>query len=220
MYKWNILSRVWYSLWWKICFGLWRPASAITSSCKTYIYLQLNWNNGRIYSSDLWRKFRLAELDQVMHQDDEMFINLLNKIRIRQTDQYIEHVIKIKIHWQRWYKLSWECFYIFVEKAPIKRHNNNRLILIPGKLITIPAKYEVPWNSKISDIREAQNRKQSKTGGLAPILELKISARIMWNTLKFEIMKSEIYIWNSMASMLNKWEWVEVILLKIITGYQ
>ena len=29
-----------------------------------------------------------------MHQDDEMFINLLNKIRIRQIDQYIKHVIK------------------------------------------------------------------------------------------------------------------------------
>ena len=28
-------------------------------------------------SIDLWRKFRLAELDQVMRQDDEMFVNML-----------------------------------------------------------------------------------------------------------------------------------------------
>ena len=34
---------------------------------------------------------------------------------------------------------------------------------IPGKLITIPAKDEVPKNSKISDVREAQ---MSETVGL------------------------------------------------------
>ena len=29
-------------------------------------------------SSDVWRKFILGELDQVMRQDDEIFINLIN----------------------------------------------------------------------------------------------------------------------------------------------
>ena len=38
-------------------------------------------------SSDL--SFRLAELDQVMRQDDEMFINLLNKRRVGQIEQTI-----------------------------------------------------------------------------------------------------------------------------------
>ena len=47
-------------------------------------------------SSDLWRKFRLAELDQVMRQDNEMFVNLLNKMRVGQIDQNTEHVIKSK----------------------------------------------------------------------------------------------------------------------------
>ena len=41
-----------------------------------------------------WRKFRLAELDHVMHQDDEMLLNQLNKIRLRKIDQNIEHIIK------------------------------------------------------------------------------------------------------------------------------
>ena len=27
-------------------------------------------------SMDLWHKFKLAELDQVMQQDDDMFVNL------------------------------------------------------------------------------------------------------------------------------------------------
>ena len=33
-------------------------------------------------SMNLWRKFRLAELDQVMRQDVEIFVNMLNKIRV------------------------------------------------------------------------------------------------------------------------------------------
>ena len=44
--------------------------------------------------SDLWQTFRLAELDQIMRQGNEKFINLLNKIRIGQIDQNIEYVIK------------------------------------------------------------------------------------------------------------------------------
>ena len=36
-------------------------------------------------SMDLWCKFRLAELDQDwswLRQDDEIFVNMLNKIRV------------------------------------------------------------------------------------------------------------------------------------------
>ena len=46
-------------------------------------------------SMDLWKKFRLAELGQVMHQDHDMFVNLLNKIQLDEIDQNVEqHVIK------------------------------------------------------------------------------------------------------------------------------
>ena len=53
---------------------------------------------------------------------------------------------------------------------------------IPRQLITIPAKDEIPKNSKISDIREAQNRKQSETGGLKSSLEIKVNARVKLTT--------------------------------------
>ena len=46
----------------------------------------------------------------------------------------------------------------------------------------MPAKDEAPKNSKISDIREIQNRKQSETDDLASLLELKITARVMLTT--------------------------------------
>ena len=46
-------------------------------------------------SSNLWRKFRLAELDQVMRQDDEIFVNIINKLRVGEIDQNVEDVIKL-----------------------------------------------------------------------------------------------------------------------------
>ena len=49
-------------------------------------------------SIDLWRKFRLAELDQIMRQDVEMFINLLNKIRVGQINQNCRTCNQVKIH--------------------------------------------------------------------------------------------------------------------------
>ena len=39
----------------------------------------------------------------------------------------------------------------------VKKHNDNQLKQIPGQLITISAKDEVPANSKISDVTETQN---------------------------------------------------------------
>ena len=53
---------------------------------------------------------------------------------------------------------------------------------IPRQLIAIPAKDEVPKNSIISDIREAQNRKQSETGGLKSSLEIKVNVRVKLTT--------------------------------------
>ena len=45
---------------------------------------------------DLWKKFRSAEFDQIMRQDDEMFVNFLNKLRVGKIDQNLENVIKSK----------------------------------------------------------------------------------------------------------------------------
>ena len=71
---------------------------------------------------------------------------------------------------------------IFLQKMPQLKDSISQLKHIPGQVITIPAKDEVPKNSKILDIREAQNRKQSETGGLASLFELKVNARFMLTT--------------------------------------
>ena len=50
------------------------------------------------------------------------------------------------------------------------------------QLSTRPAKDEVLKNSKMLEIREAQNQKQSETGGLTSLLELKVNFRVMLAT--------------------------------------
>ena len=67
--------------------------------------------------------------------------------QIGQIDQNTEHDIKSR----------------FIEKDDASYPSNeNRLKNIPGKLITIPAKDEALKNSKISDVREAQNRERPR----------------------------------------------------------
>ena len=75
-------------------------------------------------SMDLWRKFRLVELDQVMRQDNGMFLNMLNNILVREIDKNVE------------YQHSLTMIHISAN-APTKKHNENQLSQIPGKLINV-----------------------------------------------------------------------------------
>ena len=67
----------------------------------------------------------------------------------------------------------------FPENAPAQTHNSFILKNIPSKLFSKPAKNEIPKNCSISDISEVQNRKQSETGGLVTLVELKVKARVI-----------------------------------------
>ena len=53
---------------------------------------------------------------------------------------------------------------------------------LPGRLITIPAKDNIPKNCSMKDVLEAQNQKQSNTGGLAVLLKMKVNVRVMVTT--------------------------------------
>ena len=127
-------------------------------------------------SVDLWHKFKLAELDQ-----DHRFVNLLNKIRQVEIDWNVEH-IKSRFIDKNDPHYPGDVLHIFVENAPVTRHNSNQLKQVPGELVKIQAKDQLPKNSDISDAKQAQKRKQSETGGLEYSLELKTNARIMLTT--------------------------------------
>ena len=82
---------------------------------------------------------------------------MLNKIRVGEIDQDIEDGIKLRFIDKNDPCHPSNIFHTFVENAPVKRNNDNQLRHIPGQLITTLAKDGVPKNSKISNIREAQN---------------------------------------------------------------
>ena len=91
-------------------------------------------------SMDLWHKFKLAELDQVMRQDDDMFVNLFNKIRKVEIDQNSEHIIKSRFIDKNDPHYPGDVLHIFVENTPVTRRNKNQLKPIPGELVKIQAK--------------------------------------------------------------------------------
>ena len=71
---------------------------------------------------DLWHKFKMAELTEVMRQrDDYQFINILNKIREGQIDEDVELTLKSRF----FNKLSYpeNAVHIFAEKKPVEQHN-------------------------------------------------------------------------------------------------
>ena len=83
---------------------------------------------------NLWHKFKLAELDHLMQQDDDMFVNLLNKIRESEIDQNVEHIIKSRFIYKNDPHYPGNILHIFAENAPVTRRNNNQLKQIPGEL--------------------------------------------------------------------------------------
>ena len=70
-------------------------------------------------SMDLCCKFRLAELDQAwswLRQDDEIFVNMLNKIRVGEIDQNVEDKLCFIDKNDSWYPGN--ILHIFCRKLP------------------------------------------------------------------------------------------------------
>ena len=72
-----------------------------------------------------------------MLQDDEIFVNKLNNIRVDEIDQNVEDVKKLRFIDKNDPCYPGNILHIFAENAPVKRHNDNHLKHIPGQLITI-----------------------------------------------------------------------------------
>ena len=62
-----------------------------------------------------------------MRQDDETFINLLNKMQVGQIDQNTKHVIKSRFIGKDDTSYPGNVLHIFPEDAPVKRHKTNDL---------------------------------------------------------------------------------------------
>ena len=137
----------------------------------------------RFLMLDLWRKFRLVELTEIMCQrGNAKFIELLNNIRVGTINTSIDDILKAHFIQYPETPYPYDALHIYAENNPANIYNERMLNSLPGRLITIPAKDDIPKNCSMKDVLEAQNRKQSNTGGLSVLLKVKVNARVMVTT--------------------------------------
>ena len=130
--------------------------------------------------SPLWRLFRIAELHEVMRQKgDNVFIDLLNKVRVADINIDDENLIKSKFVKPEDGNYPHQAIHIWAENSPVNQHNAFMLSNVTNPLFVINAIDILPKNVQPSVINKVLNRSQMETGGLARILELKVNARVM-----------------------------------------
>ena len=129
---------------------------------------------------DLWHKFKLAELTEIMRQKgNTMFTELLKKIRVSAVDVSVDYILKSRFVQQSEREYPYRALHTFAENDPANRYNEFMLSALPDRLISIPVKDQIPKNCNISDVLKAQKPKQSETGGLSVLLKVKVNAKVM-----------------------------------------
>ena len=129
---------------------------------------------------DLWRKFQMVELTEVMRQrGDFEFISLLNKIREGEIDDHVENTLKSPFLKEKSFPQLVGS--MFAENKPVKEHNETQLNTLDTQLILVDATDEIPKDIVLSQsqIDAIKQRKMSETGNLESQLKLKIGAQVM-----------------------------------------
>ena len=130
--------------------------------------------------SPLWRLFRMIELTEVMRQKgDDVFIQLLNKVRIGKVDHQVETLLKDRFVKETDENYPKNAMHIWAENKPVNDHNERMLADITEPLYTINTIDILPKSVSSSLIDKALSRSQSSTGGLAAILHVKQGSRVM-----------------------------------------
>ena len=122
---------------------------------------------------DLWRKFQIIELTEVMRQKGNFeFISQLNKIREGEIDDHVKNTSKSRFLKEK--SFQQHVVHMFAENKPAKEHNETQLNTLDTQLILIDATDEIPKDIvlSISQIDAIKQRKMSETGNLESKLKL------------------------------------------------
>ena len=114
-----------------------------------------------------------------MKKNDELFVDLLNKVRVGNIDDDIEKLLKARFIHESDESYSKDALHLYAEnETAIKR---NDAVLNECKLYTIEADVKISDNCKypFATIQAAQNQKQTSTRGLSKLLKFKIVAKMM-----------------------------------------
>ena len=105
--------------------------------------------------------FKYAELAEVARQNDKLFIELLNKVRIGNIDDDEENLRKARFTHESDENYPKDALHMYAEDEPAMKRNEAVLNELPGELYIIEANDKIPDNCKytLSSIQAAQNQK-------------------------------------------------------------
>ena len=129
----------------------------------------------------LWHWFRYAELTEVFRQNDKLFVDLLNKVRVGNIDGDVENLLKAKFIHESDENYPKDVMHMYAENESAMKRNDAVLNDLPHKLYKIDAHGKIPDNCKypLATIQGTHNQKQTNTGGLAKLLKLKIGVKMV-----------------------------------------
>ena len=131
-----------------------------------------------LFGLQLWHLSKYAELIEVVRQNDELFIDLLNKVRVGNIDDDVQKLFKARFTHESGENYPKDALYMFAENKPAVKRNEAVINLLPGEFYTVEVNDKISDNCKylLATIQAAQNKKQTNIRGLAKTLKLKIGA--------------------------------------------
>ena len=106
--------------------------------------------------------FKYAELTEVVRQNDQLFINLLNKVWVGNDDD-VENLLKARFIHESDENYPKYPLHIYAGNEPTMKRHEAVLNELPGELYTIEANDKIPDNCKypLALMQAAQNQKQT-----------------------------------------------------------
>ncbi|XP_066927647.1 ATP-dependent DNA helicase pif1-like [Clytia hemisphaerica] len=127
-----------------------------------------------------WRHFKIAELTEVMRQrGDQVFIDILNNIRIGVVDENNIDILKERIVNKDHPEYPKDAVHLWAENQPVHDHNMLKLSELPGEEVKVDSIDKFPDKISPEDKANALKRSQMQTGGLAHKFTFKLGAKVM-----------------------------------------
>ena len=131
----------------------------------------------------LWHLFKYAELTEVIKQNDKLFIDLPNKVKVGNIDGNVGKLLKSRFIHQFDENCPKDTLRMYAENEPAMKRNEDVLKDLP---YTLEASDKIPDNSCYSEPKANKRRRFTK------LLKLKIDTKLML-TVNIEIHVRLIY---------------------------
>ena len=107
----------------------------------------------------LWHLFKHVELTEVVRQNEKLFIDLLNKVRVGNIDDDVKNLLKARFIRESDENYREDALHMYAENEPAIKRNEAVLNEFPSELYIMEANDKIPDNCKypLALIQAAQN---------------------------------------------------------------